>query len=220
MKIEVYNLLGEPTKELILPENVSKEEVNYDLLHETLVSQQKNQRQPWAHTKDRSEVRGGGKKPWRQKGTGRARHGSSRSPLWRGGGVTFGPLNTAISKRKINTKAGKKVFVAVFVSALKSKKIVVIENLVIEEPKTKFLINKIEKLFNKEEINKKCLIIVDKLDKNLKLASQNLSNLTVLPVNNVNIESILMPKKILITESAFGKILQKKEVLSTKNIKV
>ncbi|MFA6437416.1 MAG: 50S ribosomal protein L4 [Candidatus Paceibacterota bacterium] len=209
MKIEVYNLLGESTKEIIIPESFSKEEIVYDLLHETLISLQKNQRQPWAHTKDRSEVRGGGKKPWKQKGTGRARHGSSRSPLWRGGGVTFGPLNTDIPKRKINKKSGRKTFIAVFIDALKNKKIVVVENLAIEEPKTKFLINKIEKFLSKEEISKKCLIIVDKLDKNLKLASQNLSHLTVLPVNNINIESILMPKKILITESAFGKILKK-----------
>jgi len=209
MKIEVYNLLREPVKEIVVPENFSKEEIGYDLLHETLVSLQKNQRQPWAHSKDRSEVSGGGKKPWKQKGTGRARHGSSRSPLWRGGGVTFGPLNTDIPKRKINKKSGRKAFVAVFVDALKSKKIIVIENLIIEEPKTKFLISKIEKFFNKEEMNKKCLIVVDKLDKNLKLASQNLGHLSVLPANNINIESILMPKKILITESAFGKILKK-----------
>jgi large subunit ribosomal protein L4 len=93
MKVKVYNLEGKETGDMNLSETVFGVKSKPEIVHEVFVALQNNQREPWADTKNRGEVRGGGKKPWQQKGTGRARHGSIRSPIWKGGGVTFGPLS-------------------------------------------------------------------------------------------------------------------------------
>ncbi len=102
--VNVYNHTGEKEKELALEEAVFSVKPNSGLIHQVYTSMRANARQPWAHAKDRGEVSGGGKKPWKQKGTGRARHGSIRSPIWRGGGITFGPLSTRTYTQKINKK--------------------------------------------------------------------------------------------------------------------
>ena len=104
MKVDVYNKENEKVGTTDLPDTVFSASWNPDLVHQAVVAQQANSRQTVAHTKDRSDVRGGGRKPWRQKGTGRARHGSIRSPLWKGGGVTFGPRTERRFRKSINTK--------------------------------------------------------------------------------------------------------------------
>jgi len=104
MKIKVYNLAGKETGEMEISDTVFGIKISQELVHQVFVQQTNNQREPWADTKNRGEVSGGGKKPWQQKGTGRARHGSIRSPIWKGGGVTFGPLTDRNYKTKINKK--------------------------------------------------------------------------------------------------------------------
>ena len=104
IKIKIYNQNAEAAGEMELSPKVFGVKVNHDLIHQAVVTQMANERQVIAHTKDRSEVRGGGRKPWAQKGTGRARHGSSRSPIWIGGGVTFGPRNDRNFKMRLNRK--------------------------------------------------------------------------------------------------------------------
>src|SRR3989344_1581452 len=104
MKISVYNLKNEEVSTIDLPENIFNERWRSDLIAQVLRAQLANKRKPWAHAKDRSEVSGGGIKPWQQKGTGRARHGSTRWPIWRHGGVTFGPRNTTDFTQKVNKK--------------------------------------------------------------------------------------------------------------------
>ena len=103
-KLPVYNQSGEKKSELEIREDIFKVKPNSSLVHQVYVAMRANQRESWAHTKMRGDVRGGGKKPWKQKGTGRARHGSIRSPLWRGGGITFGPLSERNYTQKINKK--------------------------------------------------------------------------------------------------------------------
>lgn len=106
-KVPVYNTEGKEQGSVELNDAVFGVQPNNALVHQVYLALRANARQPWAHTKDRSDVRGGGKKPWKQKGTGRARHGSIRSPIWRGGGITFGPQNVRNYKQKINTKMKK-----------------------------------------------------------------------------------------------------------------
>ena len=108
IKVNVYSQNGEKVKDMALSESIFKVQAKHELIHQAMLAQMGNERQPIAHTKDRSEVRGGGAKPWRQKGTGRARAGSSRSPIWIGGGVTFGPTNERNFSKKINKKMRQK----------------------------------------------------------------------------------------------------------------
>ena len=208
MKLKVKNLENkESEKEVSFPDSFIESKVSPDLVHEIILSGRKNKKRAWAHTKDRSDVSGGGKKPWRQKGTGRARHGSNRSPLWRGGGVTFGPRNERVFKSKVNKKANRSALVAVLADLIKTKKIVLIEDFDIKTPKTKDLVNKISKLTNngtKETV----LIIFKKASENIKFAARNLQLINVLNIDNINIETLVKPKKILITESALNDFLE------------
>lgn len=137
MKAFVYNQKGEKIGQVLLPKEIFGVKMNPALVHQVLVSQQANQRQGTAHTKDRGEVRGGGRKPWRQKGTGRARHGSIRSPLWKGGGVTFGPRKEKVFKKSIPKKMKRKALLMTLSAKARENLILVLDKLEIKEVKTK-----------------------------------------------------------------------------------
>lgn len=137
MQASVYDTKGKEVKKVDLPETVFDLPWNADLVHQVVVSLESNKRQGSAHTKDRSEVRGGGKKPWKQKGTGRARHGSRRSPIWVGGGVTFGPRNDKDYSKKINRKMKVKAFNTILSQKVRDGEIIFIDALSFEIPKTK-----------------------------------------------------------------------------------
>jgi large subunit ribosomal protein L4 len=137
MKSTTYTREGEEKGEVTLPESVFGARWNADLVHEVVVGMQANAREGNAHTKHRSEKRGGGRKPWRQKGTGRARHGSRRSPIWTGGGVTFGPRSEKDYSVKINKKVRAKAFAAVMSKKLADNEVIFVETLAMDEPKTK-----------------------------------------------------------------------------------
>ncbi len=137
METTVYNSKGIKTGKITLPESVFGLSWNADLVHQVVIAQQENKRFSTAHTKDRSEVRGGGKKPWAQKGTGRARHGSNRSPIWRGGGITFGPRSDKKYGQKINKKMKAKALCTVLSRKLKDGEIIFVDSLSYETPKTK-----------------------------------------------------------------------------------
>jgi large subunit ribosomal protein L4 len=174
------------------------------LLHKTLIIQSTQRRQGTVSCKTRSEVKGGGKKPWKQKGTGRARSGSANSPLWRGGGVAFGP-KPKTSTKKINNKE-KKLALTTALYCAAHKTIVVEDNFVeIEKPSTKNFIAKVNKL-NVIETSFKTLIITHKATPNTILSIRNLPNFQILSLENLALKQVLSAKKIIMTEQALSKL--------------
>ncbi len=137
MEAQVYNQKGKSVGKLALPESIFGLPWNADLVHQTVMAMQANARTPIAHTKTRGEVRGGGKKPWKQKGTGRARHGSSRSPIWIGGGITHGPRNDKDYSQKINKKMKIKALYTVLSEKMRKGQILFVEELAFSKIKTK-----------------------------------------------------------------------------------
>lgn len=137
MEATIYNTQGKEAGKLTLPETVFGLPWNADLVHQVVVSMESSARQGTAHTKTRGEVRGGGKKPWKQKGTGRARHGSSRSPIWVGGGVAHGPRNDKNYDRKVNKKMKAKALYTILSKKLKDGEVLFVDSINFEKPKTK-----------------------------------------------------------------------------------
>jgi large subunit ribosomal protein L4 len=175
---------------------------NY-LLHKDLLRHFNSQNQGTVSTKTRSEVRGGGRKPWRQKGTGRARAGSNRSPLWKGGGVTFGP-KPRITFLKLNKKERRLALQTLLYN--KKKNILVIENLEnqITEPKTKTFLKVCQECAI--NLDQKILVIVSKKTIPLKLATQNIKNVELISASNLNTFSLLKAKQIILTPLAINDI--------------
>ena len=182
--------------------NILEDSGNY-LIHRDILRHQLSQKQGTVSTKTRSEVRGGGKKPWQQKGTGRARAGSSRSPLWRGGGVTFGPKPKTTSL-KLNKKERNLALQTLFYN--KRNNISVIGELesLINEPKTRVFCE-ICKNYNLD-LNQKILLVVSKKTIPLKLSTKNLKNVELISASNLNTLSLLKAKQILLTPSAVNDI--------------
>ena len=182
---------------------VAKEETASHIVHRALVRQMTNSRQGTASTKTRSEVRGGGRKPWRQKGTGRARAGSIRSPLWRGGGVIFGP-----KPRDFNLKLNRKERRLALRTALVSR----VEDLIVVEefsnelsrPKTKELVAALARWGAAPE--KKTLLILSEIAENILLSARNIENLKLIPADQLNVYDLLHADKIVVTASALEKI--------------
>ena len=137
MTVDIYNQQNKKVDKMELPDNIFNIKWNPDLVWQTAMVMNANRRQILAHTKDRGEVKGGGKKPWRQKGTGRARAGSIRSPLWKGGGVTFGPTKERNFKRKINKKMRRLAFFSLISKKIKDSELKIIDSLDINSFKTK-----------------------------------------------------------------------------------
>lgn len=208
-KLITYNLLDLTGKtiesEQTLEVKVSDCSGNY-LVHKDLVRHLRSQKQNTVSTKTRSEVRGGGRKPWRQKGTGRARAGSNRSPLWRGGGVIFGP-----KPKQTNIKSNKKERGLALQTLLYNRKnsILVIDNLetVKDPPKTKTFLNICQNC--KIHLNQKVLVVVSQKTPFLKLSTQNLKNIELLSVSNLNTLSLLKAKQILFTKASIHYLEEK-----------
>ena len=204
MKIKVYNQTAEFVHDLELSEKIFGVKSNAELLHQAVVTQMGNERQVLADTKDRSEVRGGGKKPWKQKGTGRARVGSSRSPIWIGGGVTFGPTSDRNFSKKINKKMKQKAIFMALSDKLVNGTLVILDDLKMEEFKTKKfneVLTAIEsKILNNERRN--ILIINDSKDDKIKYSARNLKGTEIINLENINIVELLKFKNLLLTEAA------------------
>lgn len=205
METQVYNQAGEVTGKVTLPEAVFGAKLSKDLVFQVTVAQKANLRQPIAHTKNRGEVRGGGKKPWAQKGTGRARHGSIRSPLWKGGGVAFGPRNDRVYKQKVNKKMAKLALFQLLSEKAKQNLLLVIDSFPMEKPKTKLFKSYIEKLPSK---NERTLLILPTAQKSLVLAAKNIPWMRTTTVQTLNASDILFSKFIVFDKTALEKISQ------------
>ncbi len=201
MKIDVFNLEAKKVGDMELNEAVFGQEYKEALIHQVVVAQLANKRQGNKSTLTRSEVRGGGAKPWRQKGTGRARQGSIRSPQWTGGGVVFAP-----KQRDFSQKINKKMRIAATISALSAKvadnKMVVVENLELAEAKTKLVANML-KAFN---INGKVLVVTDKDDQNVLRACANIQAVTVANADLVSVYELVANSNCIITKAAVQKL--------------
>ena len=205
MEAIVYNQTGKETGKIKLPEAVFARSWNADLVHQVTVSMMSNARTPVAHTKDRSEVRGGGKKPWKQKGTGRARHGSIRSPIWVGGGVAHGPTKEKNYSKKINKKMRSRALLSVLSRKLADKEIIFIDSLSVKDPKTTeakkiFLaISKISDFKTLATKKKNALLIsLPKRDELLEKSFRNFGNVEVGQAKDLNPVKLLKYKYALI----------------------
>ena len=199
MKITAYNQEGKETGQTLLPKEIFEVPMNPDLVHQIAVSQMANRRKAIARVKDRSEVRGGGKKPWRQKGTGRARHGSTRSPIWKGGGVTFGPTKERTFKKKIPQKMRRKALFMVLSAKAKDNLLIVLDKFDLDQIKTKMIIQVLDKLPSKGQSS---LIALPKLDKNLVLSARNLPNSETIEARNLNVLDLLSFKYLIIPKES------------------
>ena len=199
----VKNWQGEEVGQKTFDLRVAKEETAVGIVHRALVRQMANARQGTASTKTRSEVRGGGRKPWRQKGTGRARAGSIRSPLWRGGGVIFGPKPRDFSV-KMNRKERRLALRTAFGSRIADIIVVQEFNNELTRPKTKELVGAIARWGASSEVN--ALLIVSDRDQNVYLSARNVENLKLLAADQLNVFDLLHADKIIVTASALEKI--------------
>lgn len=206
MNFPLYNQKAENIGTTELPDSIFGVESNKDLLYQVVTSQMANKRQVLAHAKTRTEVRGGGKKPWRQKGTGRARHGSIRSPIWKGGGVTFGPTKERNFKKKVNKKMARKALVVSLSEKARNSNIIVVDNISLNMPKTKE-VAEILKLFKNKLGNLGSLLIVSSLtDKNLYRAAKNIQKVGVVWAKNLNSLMVLSYKNLMILQDAVDTI--------------
>ena len=208
MKTEVYNLKNEVVGEMDLPDEVFGRSWRSSLVKQVLDAQLANLRRPWAHVKGRGEVRGGGKKPWRQKGTGRARHGSIRSPLWVGGGKAHGPIKTRDYSEKVNKKMRRGAILCALSRKLTNGEMKVIESLKIEAPKTRVLASHLRDLIKTAKTVKKfdVLMIPDSENKALPRAAKNLVKTKVLNPKSLNVYDLLNYKNLLIDQHALETI--------------
>lgn len=205
MESKVYNQEGKEVGTIKLPKSVFGVTWNGNLVHEVTISMASNKRNSTAHAKDRSDVSGGGKKPWRQKGTGRARHGSSRSPIWVGGGVTHGPTNEKNYYKKINKKKKAKALYTVLSQKLKDNEILFIDSFNMKDPKTaeaKKILSNLSSIPGFESVLTKrknsAVLSLDKRDEVVEKSFRNFGNLTLGEVKDINPLLLLQNKYLVI----------------------
>lgn len=196
MKAELFDNSAKVAGTIELPDRIFAVKWNPDLVSQALNAQLANARESLAHAKGRGEVSGGGKKPWRQKGTGRARHGSIRSPIWRGGGVAHGPSKDKIFVVKINKKMKQAAIFSVLSKKLSEGELKVVESLAVSEPKTK-LAAKMISVFSKS-----ALVIPSSENKNIYRASANIPKIKSLGAESLNVYDLLCYKNVLLEKGA------------------
>ena len=210
MKLSIYNAAGKAGKEVTLSDAVFGVSMNKNLIHQVLVSIMANKRQGNAHTKDRSEVRGGGKKPWRQKGTGNARHGSRRSPIWVGGGTTFGPRSDKDYSQKINKKTRNHALAMLLSAQMKASHVLGLESLSFETPKTQEAQTALDALagvdgfatLNTRTNKNNVLIVTADGDKNLVKSFANIPHVTVRSARELSPLDVAQKRYLVLVDPA------------------
>lgn len=205
MLVKVYNLEGKEVEDMKLSDAVFGLPKNDDLIHQVYVSQTANARQVLADTKNRGERAGSGAKPWAQKGTGRARVGSVRTPTWRGGGVAFGPTSDRNFKKKINKKMNSRAITLVLSGKLKDSELIVVEKMELAENKTKKMAEAIKNL----KLKSRSLLVFADAEKKLMLASRNLTKIKNISVKQLNVMDMLSNKNLILSKDSV-KFLEKK----------
>ena len=204
MTIDMYNKKGDVVGSVELNDTLFGQEVDAALVHEAVLTQQMNARQILAHAKDRSEVRGGGKKPWRQKGTGRARHGSRRSPIWVGGGITFGPTKLRNFGRKMNKKARRKALAMTLSDKAANKAFIVVDDLNVEG-KTKALADVLKAL---PRTGKRTLIVTAPANMPVRRAAKNIAFTETIAPNSINVVDMVKAGSVVIAKEDLETLTQ------------
>jgi len=200
-KVALFNQDGTEAGDLELNESVFGIEPNNHVIHEVVVMQRAAKRQGTHAVKNRSEVRGGGRKPWRQKGTGRARQGSIRSPQWVGGGVVFGPTTARNYKYKLPKKVRKLALKSALSSKVKTEDLIVLNDLQFEAPKTKDVVA----VLNALDVNDKVLIVTSEKNENVVRSANNLQTVKVITVGEINVLDLVAYDKLILTKDAAEK---------------
>ncbi|MBI3627703.1 MAG: 50S ribosomal protein L4 [Candidatus Sungbacteria bacterium] len=205
MKLKVFDKAGKEVGEMELPK-VFDVPINKDLLYQVVTSQEANQRIVRGKVKDRAEVRGGGKKPWRQKGTGRARHGSIRSPIWKGGGVTHGPTNERNFAKKINKKMASRAIAMILGAKAKDGEIIFIDTLEIQSGKTKDAMSVIKSLASHKSLlpilHKKSVVLVPEHESKTEQAFRNISSVEVGSPSRITARELMLGKFLVMPRLA------------------
>jgi large subunit ribosomal protein L4 len=200
-KVKVLNLNGEEVKDLTLTDSVWNIEVNENVMFDAVNVARSSARQGTSSTKTRSEVRGGGRKPYKQKGTGNARQGSTRSPQWPGGGIVFGPKPRSFSKKQ-NRKERKLALRSALSSKYQDKELIVVDAFSLSTPKTSDFVKTLTNL----KVNGKCLIVYSDENNNLEYATRNNNKVTVLGPTNINVLDLVANNYLMIDENSIKKL--------------
>lgn len=200
----LYSQNGKKSGTINLPENIFGLKWNADLVHQVVTSLMSSRRLGTAHAKTRGEISGGGKKPWQQKGTGRARHGSSRSPIWRKGGVTHGPRKDKNYDRKVNSKMRVKALYTVLSQKLREGEVVMVDNMMLRDAKTKLAKEVMNSLFDKASKKRKnaIMISIPKKNENIERSFRNFGNVSVVETRNLNVVDLLNYQYLAIVDPA------------------
>lgn len=199
--VKLLNQTGSELGEVTLNDQVFGIEPNEAVVFDAVVAQRAANRQGTHKVKNRSEVRGGGRKPWRQKGTGRARHGSNTSPIWRGGGIVFGPTPRSYDK-KMNRKERRLAIKSILSTKVIDNELIVVDHLELEAPKTKEFKN----VLNSLEADHKALVVVSELSDNLILASRNLKGVKVIEANELSVLDVIYHDHLIMTQEALEQV--------------
>jgi len=203
--VSLLNTKGEQVGSLTLEASLFDVKMNPALIHEAVVAQQANSREAIAHTKTRGEVAGSSKKPWKQKGTGRARHGSTKSPIWVGGGITFGPRNERNFSLKINKRAKRKALAMILSEKVATDRFIAVDTLELKDGKTKELLAILKNL---PISKKKTLIVLPPAQKDVAIAAKNMKGIETMPSNTLNVVDLLKADVVLISKEAIDMITQ------------